>query len=162
MPHVRRELDVNTENMKWKCVVPYFIASCLLVTFIITLVVPLYCWLYIKEISYRFSWIRNENKSGDFRVTHQAPVNRWSLFSRMVSFVAHILFSGPWHYRCSAFLFFWRTYGRTDTMCENNDHLFCPGLVGQQRINRYFFWLQKNCWTIESAIQLVIFLSATF
>ena len=24
------------------------------------------------------------------------------------------------------------TYGRTDTMCENNDHLFSRGLVGQQ------------------------------
>ena len=38
------------------------------------------------------------DKSGDFKVTHQAPAKRWSLFSHMVSFVASILFSGPWCY----------------------------------------------------------------
>ena len=32
-------------------------------------------------------------KSGDFRVTHQAAANWWSLFSCMVSVVARILFS---------------------------------------------------------------------
>ena len=57
---------------------------------------------------------KTNNKSGDFRVTHQAPANRWSLFSSIVSFIARFLF-----------------FGRTDTMCENNDHLFGRGLVGQ-------------------------------
>ena len=33
-----------------------------------------------------------KKKSGDFRVTHQAAANRWSLVSHMVSFVALILF----------------------------------------------------------------------
>ena len=50
---------------------------------------------------------------GDFRVTHQVPVNRWSLFS-------HVL--------CSACFVFLAGFSfcdvRTDTLCENNDHLF--------------------------------------
>ena len=57
-----------------------------------------------------------KNKSGDLRVTHLAPANWWSLFSYMVSVVAHICF-------CD---------GRTDILRENNDHLFGRGLVGQQ------------------------------
>ena len=66
--------------------------------------------------------VRSENKSGDFRVTHQATANnRWSLFSCMVSFVARFHFV---------------TDGRTDTMCENNDHLFGRGLVGQKNLTR--------------------------
>ena len=65
--------------------------------------------------------------SGDFRVTHQAPANRWSLFSRMVSFVAKILFYERFYF-CD---------GRTDTMCKNNDHIFGPGLVGQIFVGRY-------------------------
>ena len=57
------------------------------------------------------------NRSGDFRVTHQAIANnRWSLLSRMVSF-------------CSTH--FVLILLRTDTMCENNDHLLFHVLVGQ-------------------------------
>ena len=67
--------------------------------------------------------------SGDFKVTHQVPANRWSLFQARGS-----LFSG----RCSAFYF---CDGRTDTMCENKDHLFGRGLVGQKRSH----CLSKNC-----------------
>ena len=33
------------------------------------------------------------NKSGEFKKTHQATANRWSLYSQMVSVVARILFS---------------------------------------------------------------------
>ena len=40
------------------------------------------------------------DKSGDLRVTHQAPANWWSLFSCTV--------------RRSAYLFLWRTEGRTE------------------------------------------------
>ena len=55
--------------------------------------------------------------------------NRWPtrsqpIFSCMVSFVACILFSGHQRFRCSAFLFFERTYGRTNR-----------GMVGQNRNN---------------------------
>ena len=46
------------------------------------------------------------------------------LFSRMVSVVASILFAG-----LDVSVVF--CVGRTDTMCENNDHLFGRGLVGQ-------------------------------
>ena len=31
----------------------------------------------------------------------------------------------------SVVAFLWRMYGRTDTMCENNDHVIGPGLVGK-------------------------------
>ena len=63
-------------------------------------------------LSYKY---KNNYKSGDFRVTHQALANRWSLFSDMASVIARFYF-------CDR---------RTDTMCENNDHLFGSGLVGQ-------------------------------
>ena len=63
-------------------------------------------------------------------MTLQAPTNRWSLFSRMVSVV---LFSGPRRLRCSVYIF---CDGRTDTMCENNDHLFGHGLVGQKVVRK--------------------------
>ena len=53
------------------------------------------------------------NKSGDFRVTHQAP------FKVVVCFVF-----------CDV-----HTYLSTDTMCENNDHLFGhQGLVDQLKM----------------------------
>ena len=58
------------------------------------------------------------NKSGDFRVTHQATANRWSLSAHMVSIVARFCF-------CDG-----RTDGRTDTLSENNDHLSGRGLGG--------------------------------
>ena len=53
-------------------------------------------------------------------MTHQAPANNWlSLFSRMVSVVERFCL-------CD---------GQTDTMCENNDHLFAGrGLVGKYYI----------------------------
>ena len=54
-------------------------------------------------------------------MTHQATANRWSLFSCMVSVVAPIWFSG----RCFC-------DGRTDTLRDNNDHLFGHGLMGQK------------------------------
>ena len=51
-------------------------------------------WLFFKICCFHnlveYKW----NESGDFRVTHQAPANRWSLFSSMVSFVAHFHFCG--------------------------------------------------------------------
>ena len=55
-------------------------------------------------------------KSSDFKMTHQAPSNRFLLFSRLLSVVAHIFCC------CDE---------RTDTMCEKNYHLFGRGLVGQ-------------------------------
>ena len=58
-------------------------------------------------------------------MTHQATTNKWSFFSRMVE---RILFSVR-QFRVSACFCF--LYGRTDTMCENNDHLFGRGPVGQ-------------------------------
>ena len=66
------------------------------------------------------------NKSGEFKMTHQATANRLSLFSSMESV---ILFTGPCRQRCRAFIYFCDS--RTDTMCENNDHPFGRGLVGQ-------------------------------
>ena len=45
----------------------------------------------------------------------------------MVSFVARILFTR----QCSAFSSYFCD-GRTDTTCENNDHLFGLGLVGRK------------------------------
>ena len=53
-------------------------------------------------------------KSADLRVTHQAPANKWSLFSCMVAVVVRICFCDE----------------RTDTLREYNDHLFGRGLVG--------------------------------
>ena len=50
-------------------------------------------------------------KSSEFKMTHQAMANRWSLTSRMLSVVSLILFSGHRCYRCNAFLFFGRTDG---------------------------------------------------
>ena len=70
-------------------------------------------------------------KSSEFKMTHPSPANRWSLFSRMV-FV--VLFPGldvgvvMRFYFCDNL----RTDGRTDTLCDNNDHLFGRGLVGQK------------------------------
>ena len=42
--------------------------------------------------TFSLSYLENKigNKSGVFKKTHQAPANRWSLFSRMVSVVARI------------------------------------------------------------------------
>ena len=54
------------------------------------------------------------NKSGEFRMTHRATAKRWSFSSHMVPFAECFCFSG-----------------RTDTMCENKDHLFGRGPVGQ-------------------------------
>ena len=85
-------------------------------------------------------------KSSEFMMTHQPIANRWSLSSHMVSVVARILFSGYQRLRCGALLFLWWTDGRTDgqtyvradlhtdTMRENNDHLFGRGLVGQKLV----------------------------
>ena len=71
-----------------------------------------------------FKLVRNRNvkksflrckkyKSGEFKMTHQATSNRSSLYSLIVSVVRHILFTLPWR---NVFVF--RTYGRTDIMCE--------------------------------------------
>ena len=92
------------------------------------------------------SWkVRIINKSEEIWVTHQAPANRWSLFSCMMSIVARFFsFSGP--RRCSAFCF---CNGRTDTLPDNNDHLFGRGQVGQyppfllsRSIEKLLIWLR--------------------
>ena len=63
-------------------------------------------------------------KSSEFKVTHKAPANRWSLLSCLVSAVffqtclCDVRTCG-------------RTYVRTDALRENYDHLFGRGLVGQ-------------------------------
>ena len=60
--------------------------------------------------------LKKTYKSSHFRVTHQAKANRWSLSTHMVSVVVRFCF-------CD---------GRTDTLCENNDHLFGRGLGGSK------------------------------
>ena len=59
-------------------------------------------------------------------MTHQAPANRFSLFSRMV-YPFHVVY------------FVFVTDGLTHTMCKYNDHLFGLGLV-DQKICSLNFW----------------------
>ena len=47
------------------------------------------------KVVYKISATTEINKSGDFRVTHQATGNRWSLSTHMVSFVARFVFWAP-------------------------------------------------------------------
>ena len=58
-----------------------------------------------------------KNRSGELKMTHQAPINRWSLSWHMVSVVECVLFFVREVRTC---------------MLENNDHLFGHGQVGQQ------------------------------
>ena len=67
-----------------------------------------------------------KKKSSEFNLTHQAPANRFSLSSRMVS-VEACIFGFVTHVRTDR-----RTDGCTDTMYKNNDHLF--GQVGQKEM----------------------------
>ena len=65
-------------------------------------------------------WI---NKLDEFKMTHRATSNiQVVILSCMVPIVKCVLVSG------SVFLFF----GRTGTMCDNNDQLFGHDLVSQQ------------------------------
>ena len=66
-------------------------------------------------------------------MSHQAPANRWSLFS-VSGMVSVGLFSEPRRKCRSVFLFLGWT-DRTNTMCKNYDNLCCRGLVGQQYWN---------------------------
>ena len=64
-------------------------------------------------------------------MTHQATANRWSLSSHYgVCCRVYLVFRAPTFALQQDFVFV--TYGRTDTMCENSDHLFGRGLVGQK------------------------------
>ena len=60
---------------------------------------------------------RKDNKSSELKMTHQATANRYH-------------YQHTW---CPALqrIFVFRKDVRTDTTCENNDHLFGRGLVGQ-------------------------------
>ena len=63
----------------------------------------------------------NINKSRNFKVTHQAPCSVLACFALSLTRV-----------------FVFRTYGRTDTMCENKDYLFGRrGLVDQYMSLRF-------------------------
>ena len=66
-------------------------------------------------------WINNINKSGEFKMTHQAIANRFSLFSRMAS-----------------------GRGRTDTIYENSDHLSGRGRVGQHLLLGLSLYMDVN------------------
>ena len=59
------------------------------------------------------------NKSSELKMTHQATANTWPLTAYMVPGVV-------------ALFCFFRPDVRTITTCENSDHLFDRGLVGQQ------------------------------
>ena len=68
-------------------------------------------------------------QSGEFKMTHQATANRWSLSAHMVSGVA------------ARFCYFGRMNVRTDTMCENDDHLFGRGgsnIIHNNLFNSYY------------------------
>ena len=65
-------------------------------------------------------------------MTHQATANRFSLCSCTLSVVTGSLFTGLDVSVVAPFVF--RTDGRTDTMCETNDHL----LTGA-------WWINNKC-----------------
>ena len=69
-------------------------------------------------------------------MTHQAPANRFSLFSRMVSVATRIFCDGGKD----------GTYGH---LYENNDHLFGRGLVGQYH-KLSFAWSKKKFFVVPS------------
>ena len=81
-------------------------------------------------------------------MTHQATVNRFSLslFSRMAPVVASICLDVSVVARFLVLV----TDVRTDTMCEDNDHLIGRGLVGQiARLSKVF--------TISFALNCIVF-----
>ena len=57
-------------------------------------------------------------------MTHQAQVNFFTHGARCCTYIVFLA-------SMSALFFVCVTDGRTDTMCENHDHLFGRGLVGQ-------------------------------
>ena len=88
----------------------------------------------------------NDNKSGEFKMTHQAPAKWWSLFSCMMSVVTCNMFSGHQRKRWSSFLFFGRTDVRTDTMLEKNDQLIRPWPWWANKGYDLTSWFNKFGW----------------
>ena len=96
--------------------------------------------LFLKPFPFALSsnFLRKKKrKSGEFKMTHQATAK-------------NVLINFTHGLRCSAYLVFlysviYFSNGWTDTKCENNDHLFGRGLVGQGSRRKKDFYLGRYC-----------------
>ena len=76
----------------------------------------------------------------EYKMTHQATAKIWSLFGHKHGVDRSVYFVFLTPTLALQHIFLWRMDGRTDTMLENNDHLFCCGLAGS---------IKHELWTVD-------------